>query len=84
MRLPPPQSVSKMVSYRSTAYCNTFKRKASGKQGVTQKGLLKMIKVAVKKGKDVSELQRQAVAISVHKCGVCNACFQYESQLSHH
>jgi hypothetical protein len=47
-----------MVSYRSTAYCNTFKRKASGKQGVTQKGLLKMIKVAAKKGKDVCDLQR--------------------------
>ena len=43
-----------------------------------------MIKVATKKGKDVSELQRQAVAIPIHKCGVCNACFQYESQLSHH
>ena len=58
MRLPPPQSVSKMVSYRSTAYCNTFKRKASGKKGVTQKGLLKMIKVALKKGKDVCDLQK--------------------------
>ena len=58
MRLPQPQSVSKMVSYKSTAYCNTFKRKASGKKGVTQKGLLKMIKVALKKGKDVCDLQK--------------------------
>ena len=73
-----------MVSYRSTAYCNTFKQKASSKKGVTQKGLLKRIKVTTKKGKDVSELQSQAVAIPIHKCGVCNACFQYESQLSHH
>ena len=79
-----PTSVIEEVSDDVSTFRNVMKEKTTGKKGPTQKGLLKKIRDAKKQGKDATKLEKMALAVEVNKCGVCRACFRYESQLSHH
>ena len=79
-----PTTVVEEVSGEPNFFENTRKVTAKGKKGETQKGLLKKIRAAKRQGKDAAELRKLALAVSVYKCGVCQACFRYQSQLSYH
>ena len=82
---PNPKAVAQVTSCKQQQYRNTsFRPKAKGKNGVTQKGLLKMIKDAKKKGEPITELQRQALGVVVHCCEACGCSFRYASQLARH
>ena len=72
-----PTTVVEEVSDEPYFFENTRKVTAKGKKGETQKGLLKKIRAAKRQGKDAAELRKLALAVSVYKCGVCQACFRY-------
>ena len=81
---PNPKAVAEVTSCRQQQYRNTLKLKAKGKTGVMQKGLLRSIKDATKKGNDTTELRRQALAVAVYSCRVCGSSYRYASQLAQH
>ena len=79
-----PTTIVEEINGEPYFFENTRKVAAKGKKGETQKGLLKKIRAAKRQGKDTTELAKLALAIPVHECGVCHACFRYGSQLSYH